>query len=451
MPYKNKKLKYIIFGKLQAFTVIELLIVIVVIAVLAAITIVYYSSVSNKATSSAMAYELSQVSRILKSDYSINSQYPTSLESANNGNGVNLSSSYSKNYFYDNGLGLKSFCMEEVSNSVSYLITAFAGPIEGRCWQISTNKLPVANNQLDIYASNNFLYVPGGTGTDGTGVGSVRYAAIQADGSVGTWSLSPYALPVPRQRNSTVSYNGYIYVMGGNASGNPQSSVFYSKIQPDGTPGTWSSTTSLPVGERRHTSVIWNGVVYIIGGSNPARADIYSAPINADGTIGAWTLQAEHLPSGRYFHSSIINNGYMYAFGGVNDVGTVFSDVLYAQVNTDGTIGPWVTNTNSLPVPLSGSRAFVYNNKAYVVGGTKNGSNSGAVDTIYSAVINADGSTGVWQRQCSVLAKPLYYFGLSVNNSYAYIVGGVTINGSAVDSVYSMPLSNLSDCAASAS
>src|SRR5436305_15244762 len=52
----------------------------------------------------------------------------------------------------------------------------------------------------------------------------------------------------------------------------------------------WAGRTSLPVTLYRHASVFANGYAFIIGGNNGSTAvsTVYSAPVNADGSLGSW-------------------------------------------------------------------------------------------------------------------------------------------------------------------
>src|SRR5258706_2661732 len=86
-----------------------------------------------------------------------------------------------------------------------------------------------------------------------------------------------------------------------------------------GTMGAWSSSTGLPSQSDSHTSTTYNGFVYVIGGrdlSTGAYLDgVRVAPINANGSIGAWSTTTA-LPSARGWLSSVAYNGFLYVSGG---------------------------------------------------------------------------------------------------------------------------------------
>jgi hypothetical protein len=115
------------------------------------------------------------------------------------------------------------------------------------------------------------------------------------------------------------AYNGYLYVTGGLASASS--------------------------GDCTATAFACNGVFY--------------APINASGTIGDWSKSGVFsttipMPARSSF-GSIVYNGYLYVMGGTNSVtsgdcsSTYCKGVFYAQILTAGNIDPnWYASANAL-------------------------------------------------------------------------------------------------------
>ncbi len=70
------------------------------------------------------------------------------------------------------------------------------------------------------------------------------------------------------QSASAVAYNGYIYETGGEdpQTGDSTSGVIYAPINSNGTVGTWSPTTGMPLGLTLHSAVVYNGYIYTKGG-----------------------------------------------------------------------------------------------------------------------------------------------------------------------------------------
>src|SRR5205807_630097 len=101
---------------------------------------------------------------------------------------------------------------------------------------------------------------------------------------------------------------------------NSTSTVYYAKLKTDGTIGSWqTNTNALTSIIGGHSSVVANGYVYVIGGYNPTIVStVYYAKLNADGSTGTWTTNANALPAAREYQSSVVANGYVYAIGGYN-------------------------------------------------------------------------------------------------------------------------------------
>ena len=105
--------------------------------------------------------------------------------------------------------------------------------------------------------------------------------------------------------------------MGGLAAGTATASVYYAQLNTNGTIGTWTATTALPTVNYAATSAAYNGYIYEIGGYNGSTYynTVYYAPINANGTIGAWTASTP-IPAASDVATSIVYNGYLYEIGG---------------------------------------------------------------------------------------------------------------------------------------
>ena len=102
----------------------------------------------------------------------------------------------------------------------------------------------------------------------------------------------------------------------------------------DGTIGSWNRATSLPSSRDLHTSVVYNGYLYVIGGytsSTTYSTEVYYAPLNPNGTLGSWSSTTS-LPSGRYSHTSVVYNGYLYVIGGATYSTSYSTEVLYAKI-----------------------------------------------------------------------------------------------------------------------
>ena len=102
--------------------------------------------------------------------------------------------------------------------------------------------------------------------------------------------------------------------------------------------------------------------------------DDVESPLSAAGDVtimGQW-IETSSIPVGSTGHRLAYSNGYVYCIGGRTSESTAATRavnyVYYAKVNEDGSLGPWITTT-SLPVPLASLGATAYNGRIYAWGG----------------------------------------------------------------------------------
>jgi general secretion pathway protein G len=117
-----------------AFTIIELLVVIVVIAILAAITVVAYSSITQKAIEASLRTDLSNAATTLKMYHTENQAYPNSVIDCPTPSAGNLClnitsgntySSYSKN----NSVHPATFTLTASNGSNIFIVTQSTNPV----------------------------------------------------------------------------------------------------------------------------------------------------------------------------------------------------------------------------------------------------------------------------------------------------------------------------------
>lgn len=277
-------------------------------------------------------------------------------------------------------------------------------------------------------AVGGYVYVIGGT--DGSVRATVAYASLSTDGSVGSWSTTS-SLQTARYQHAVLTYNGYIYALGGQTTGDTEiATVEYAKVNADGTLGTWASTSSLNStwgGLSGVDGAIYKGYMYITGGNNSsdvAQSETQYAQINANGTLGAWTATTS-FTTARYFHSSVAANGYLYVIGGHGGSGGYFTDVQAAPINSNGTVGTWAY-TSPLPVAVRKAIVTSYNGYIYLYSGE---TDAGVLvgTNVWYAPMNADGSIGDWQMSVgSTFSTARASAAGGIYNGYMYLLGGGT-------------------------
>lgn len=288
-------------------------------------------------------------------------------------------------------------------------------------WAAGPN-LPAAISGAGVafaqFATSGFVYAVGGAGAGGVPVASVSYASVNPDGTLGPWTAStalPTALAFPAavaatQRNSAVATNGFLYALGGatNAAGAPVSTVYRAPINTDGSVGAWvTNATALPAPARSVAAIIQYGSMYVFGGATTSNAPIataYRSPIQVDGAV-TWKIEPA-LPSARARFGYGVFGLYLYAFGGdsialaPNDTtegGKQLSQVAYAKLNpsTGDIATTWTTAATGLTAGRAAFPAALGAGNVLLTGGLYSGASGHTSEATYAA-LNADGTTGTF-------------------------------------------------------
>ena len=146
--------------------------------------------------------------------------------------------------------------------------------------------------------------------------------------------------------------------------------IYYSDILEDGSLSGWKYAGTSPLGYRPHYYVYDNKYVYAFGGSNYTTTNgwtnynnIKRAPINFDGSIGAWT-NIGTMP-GYYRNLSICKNetdpSIIYiscGYGGSTSTSTTFYNYVFTyKINTDNSVT--LLNTVTLPYIYASVLLFI--------------------------------------------------------------------------------------------
>ena len=294
----------------------------------------------------------------------------------------------------------------------------------------ATTSLTSAGSALregaSVVTANGYVYIIGGW--DGTILrDTVLYSKLNSDGSLGTWNTTN-VIPAAREVAKSVVVNGYVYVMGGNNAG-AQSTVFYAKLNADGTTSTWSSAAVLPLGRASATTVTANGYIYMMGGFSAAvdQSTVYYAKPNSVGVISAWSTNANPLPAILEGATSVAANGYVYVMGGYS-AGTAQSAAYYAKLNADGSTGAWVTNANALPAIRGAAASVVANGYVYELGGTNGTTGQSTVYYTSTSRILVNGSLDLVGSNSANLAEGGGTGG-SLTAGNTFVAGSLEVTG----------------------
>ena len=296
-------------------------------------------------------------------------------------------------------------------------------------WTTAT-ALPGTVTYSQAIVTNSRVYLLGGQ-INGAPSATVYTAPINADGTLGTWTTAT-ALPGTVYYSQAIVTKNRVYLLGGVINGAFSSTVYTAPINTDGTLDTWTTATALPGTVADSQAIVTNSRVYLLGGqiNGTASATVYTAPINTDGTLGTWTT-ATALPGTVTGSQAIVTKSRVYLLSGFIN-GAHSSTVYTAPINADGTLGTWTTAT-ALPTTVTDSQAIVTNSRVYLLGGAINAAYS---STVYTAPINADGTLGTWTT-ATALPGTVAYSQAIVTKNRVYLLGGY--NGVTSATVYTAP------------
>jgi len=283
----------------------------------------------------------------------------------------------------------------------------------------------------DLYGKIGDKYV-GQTGEGSGKPWKQQYELNTVGDALGGWSSGP-SLPGPLQYSQAIVTKNRVYLLGGSNGPGVVATVYTAPINADGTLGTWAVAPTLPGPLDYRQAIVTKNRVYLLGGHNGSVvvATVYTAPINSDGTLGTWAT-APSLPGSLYASQAIVTKNRVYLLGGASGVA---SGMVYtAPINSDGTLGVWAT-APSLPVSMHGSQAIVTKNRVYLVSGYVN---NGYTTTSYTAPINPDGTIGVW-TSTSPIPRTMSYTQAIVTKNRVYLLFGADVN-TFVTSVYHAPV-----------
>lgn len=287
---------------------------------------------------------------------------------------------------------------------------------------------PSAIAQGQYVVTANRVYLLGGY-VNGTGAGqsTIWTATINADGSLGAWANAGSLPAAPRDGRAVVANNNRVYLFVP-LNGNTLSTLVYSApINADGTLGAWVACTSTPVTLYDAQILVVGNYIYQLGGYNGGTsAAVYYTTINADGSLNAWT-QGANLALSVYNSHLVVTSNRVYLVGGFNTTaGDAVTSIQTAVINTNGTLGAWTTASSVLPAAIQSGSVFVTKKTVYIMGGYTAGST--ATSSVYYAPINADGTLGTWTTGTS-LPVTSSYPALFATSTYLYLLGGY-VNGS---------------------
>lgn len=314
----------------------------------------------------------------------------------------------------------------------------------------TTTPLPQPLAEHASVSYNGYIYVIGGRNSSGM-KNTVYFAPINANGTIGGWATTS-PLPQVRYGHTATRVNGYIYVTGGrDSSPQPWNTVYHAQINANGTLGSWNTTSiTIPGAKSHHSAVAHASRVRYSGGAdfngNTSNRVFYGHANPSTGLITAWGgLTAGDLPDPLQNHDSVVINNYVYVIGGRNAT-TAQNIVRYSLVAPTGANYPWVTNSaTNLPEARLEHAATTIGNQIFVLGGYSDLGFTNIKSNVYTSTAAADGSLTPFTSPSYSLPQARGFHSAVSYNNYIYAIGGYSSGQTnPADTVYYFGVGN--DC-----
>jgi Kelch motif len=184
----------------------------------------------------------------------------------------------------------------------------------------------------------------------------------------------------------------------------------------------WQETSSINVPRAGTAAVQIKDKIYLIGGVDGK--DFLNtteyAQIQKDGTLGPWQFGPK-LNEARGFTDAIAHGDFVYVAGGGNGPNGhhLLNSVERAHIQADGTLGPW-KKENGMVVARRCSKLIATDKAIYAFGGF----GGVLLDSVEYAEILPDGSLGKWKLDPNVMTVPRYINSVKKEGDRFFVVGG---------------------------
>lgn len=185
----------------------------------------------------------------------------------------------------------------------------------------------------------------------------------------------------------------------------------------------WKETSPINHARAGTASVRVKDKIYLIGGVAVREflATTEFAQIQKDGSLGPWQ-NGPSLNEERGFMSAIVHGNYVYVVGGANGPAGhhLLSSIESALIRPDGTLGPWKVEKNSMVVTRRCSKILATDKALYSFGGF----GGVLLDSVESAEWQPDGTLGEWRLDAETMTIPRYVNSVKKKDDVFFVIGG---------------------------
>jgi hypothetical protein len=259
-----------------------------------------------------------------------------------------------------------------------------------------------AAQSASVFTSGNYTILAGGETS--VPVGNITVVPYTGGNTIGLGVSNP-TVPKGAFWSTVVTTQDSLVFAGGNDGTGSLTQVWVAGWDPNtGAVSSWSSQASLPRPIQQASGASFGNTVYMVGGYDSTGPSVlntvYSATVN-NGQLSSWNLVSS-LPI--FIHSpvvAVIGNWMIVAGGSTILFGTAVNNVYYAYINPDGSLNTWNTGP-SLPVAMwayaPGWDTAITDSSVSAVGGyTTSTTYTNAIQTL--SVSPTDGPADQWITQ----------------------------------------------------
>jgi hypothetical protein len=194
------------------------------------------------------------------------------------------------------------------------------------------------------------------------------------DGHLFDWSRYPQMLHDAQTFGVFAPLDPFDYALvGGLVGGIPSDRVVSASIRNGVTSMTWDAVPSLPAPRSRHAYFVVAQQIYLLGGENSdgVVGDVIRTTRDASDAVSGWEVVG-HVDGAPVAHAAFTYRSDAWLVGGIDGTtfdGAVSARVRHAPLGSDGHVGDFVDDAESLPIPLAGSAFATDYDRYYLIGG----------------------------------------------------------------------------------
>lgn len=311
----------------------------------------------------------------------------------------------------------------------------------GGTWKLTTAQMNPVRRRAVAFGYNGYIYsLAGYTNTTSLSLQDLLFAKINVStGDLGAFDSSGVVV-TPRWDLRAVVSNGYVYAIGGCASGaapsnctamQPEVQTFQLYNNDSGTPINYAASANQFATDRMGaSSTIMNGYLYVAGGCTSstdctaATDSVQYAAIDSNGALGTWNAGG-NLPAVRAWGQLENAGGTLYYIGGQDSTASNEQSTVYYTTGVSAGNPTWSASaaTNGLPAERTQHSAAVWDDRIYVTGGL-NASGSPQTTTYVSPKLSAGGNiTSAWTTSTAFSIARSGHTTIAYANNI-YVLGG---------------------------